>query len=184
MCDIIQEYFRDYYKKHIESASKLSTVSGRMAESRKSSNGTDASTLLKFIDMELNYKCNGGVSPICIIYMPEMYSGHKFNGKIIIEAKDHMSHYFELQLARTTNFDSVLHQVIEEGIWDGVHRYYNMHLAKNEAINVVQSVLFSSLFRQRFLMTTASRVLGSMTTQRLVSSAGHVFSFRQCVLNE
>ena len=114
-------------------------------------------------------------------------------GKIIIEivsrntSWDQVEDCFELQLARKTRLQDVKVDYLERkdlAANDDIFRYYNMFISWDDAIPLVQRVLFCSLFRQRFLMTTASRNLGSITTHRFLSSMGQVFSFRSCVLNE
>lgn len=189
--DVHERMMRDYCEKygaeHQRSVERFATVSGRFEKAASQSNGTDAGTLCKFIEDEYCYFVMG--APVCVIYMPEMYDVKKLTGKIIVELRSGDRDgggdmYFEIQLAGKSEFASIKEEELEWIGWQQSYRYHNIFLDRASAVPFAQKLLFSGLFKQRFLMTTESRVLGSMTTQRLRSTSGHVFSFRRCVLNE
>lgn len=189
--DVHERMLRDYCEKygaeHQRSVEKFATASGRFEEAASQSNGTDAGALCKFIEEE-NCRFVMG-APVCVIYMPEMYDVEKLTGKIIVELRSGNRDgggdmYFEIQIAGKSGFADIKEEELEWIGWQRSYRYHNIFLDRTSAVPFAQELLFSGLFRQRFLMTTESRVLGSMTTQRLRSMSGHVFSFRRCVLNE
>lgn len=195
MSEILRDYFEQHHSTHQAEISRRSTVQGRMEEALERSDGTPADSFFRFFKEEV---MDGATSSgRCLVYMPDFginESKNKGKGKIIIEVdapdtpltltKD----CFELQFAHKTELRKVRVQTLKSPSRypsdDSVVRYYNMFLHWDDAIPLVQRVLFCSLFRQRFLMTTQSRVLGSITTQRFVSDIGHVLSFRACVLKE
>lgn len=184
---ILQEYFQNHYDRHLAEVRRRSTVGGRMEEAFEKSDGTVPDAFYRFFEGEVT------ASGICIVYMPDFGVNRRANrkGKIIIEiiyqnnslmrAED----CFELQLAGKTRLQDVKLDCLEpRNINVDVSRYYNLFLGWDDAIPLVQRILFCPLFRQRFLMTTASENLGSITTQRFLSNMGQVLSFRSCVLNE
>lgn len=190
---ILQEYFDKHHDQHIAELHRRETVSGRMEEAFEKSDGTIPDAFYRFFDGEMRLAC--GYSAKCIIYMPDFGINKERNrkGKIIIEivsrntSWDQVEDCFELQLARKTRLQDVKVDYLERkdlAADDDIVRYYNMFISWDDAIPLVQRVLFCSLFRQRFLMTTASRNLGSITTHRFLSNMGQVLSFRSCVLNE
>lgn len=192
---ILQEYFQNHYDRHLAEVRRRSTVGGRMEEALGKSDGSAADAFLRFFEEEIS----GAEAGKCLIYMPDFGINKQRNrkGKIIIEvdwresASQLGEDCFEFQLASRTDLRGVrLHylsypQRYRYPTSERAGRYHNMFLSWEDALPLVQKVLFSSFFRQRLLMTTESRVLGSITTQRFVSAEmGQVLSFRSCVLNE
>lgn len=189
----LQEYFDNHHSQHLEDIQRRDGVSGRMEEAFEKSDGTISDAFYHFFDGEMRRAC--GHAAICIVYMPDFGVNKRDNkkGKIIIEIVSNtgprkmVEDCFEFQLAKKTKLQGVKTDYLERkdlASSDDVVRYYNMFLDWNDALPLVQRVLFCPLFRQRFLMTTASRNLGSITTHRFLSSMGQVLSFRSCVLNE
>ena len=190
---LLQEYFDKHHDQHLAELHRRRTVSWRMEEAFEKSDGTIPDAFYRFFDGEMRLAC--GHSAKCIVYMPDfgINKEHNRKGKIIIEivsrntSWDQVEDCFELQLARKARLQDVKVDYLERkdlAADDDIVRYYNMFISWDDAIPLVQRVLFCSLFRQRFLMTTASRNLGSLTTHRFLSSMGQVLSFRSCVLNE
>lgn len=194
---IMKEYFEKHHDKHLEEVLRRDTVQGRMDEALEESDGTAADGFFRFFDNEIRRAA--AHMGICLIYMPDfgVLKERNKKGKIIIEidSRDNgwtlVKDCFELQLSKKTALRNVKMQILQRPPrtpWascdDSVCRYYNMLVKWDDAFPLVQRVLFSSLFRQRFLMTMESRVLGSMTTQRFMSNIGQVFSFRSCALKE
>ena len=190
---LLHEYFTKHHDRHLVEALRRNTVRGRMEEAFKKSDGTIADVFYYFLNGEMRLSC--GHTAQCIIYMPDFGINKARNrkGKIIIEIIlgnkpwKRVEDCFELQLSKETR----LHDVKKDRLGrndivsnDDIVRYYNMFISWDDAIPLVQRVLFCGLFRQRFLMTTASRNLGSITTHRFISNIGQVLSFRSCVLNE
>lgn len=196
---LLQTYFDKHHSIHVAEIMRRTTVQGRMEEALEKSDGSAADGFYRFFKSEVNKI--GASSGRCLILMPEFGVirdwKKKITGKIIIEidsddcSTNLTKDFFELQLSHTTCFANVkLAEIKTPAVYpspasfDDVFRYYNMFVHRDEANSVVQRVLFCSLFKQRFLMTTASRVMGSITTQRLTSCFGQVFSFRECALKE
>ena len=196
---IMQEYFEKHYEEHQKLCVRHTTPEGRMAKAFKESvnegDGSVADAFYRFFTSEMNAAHSGK----CLIYMPDfgVQKHQNRKGKLIIEVDWRQSAYqlgedfFELQLAKKTDlsgvklkyFDYKLRDKYPTDEWAG--RYYNMFVSWEDALPLVQRVLFCSFFRQRFLMTTASRVLGSITTQRFMSAeTGQLLSLRSCLLNE
>ncbi len=186
--ELLSEFFEKRFDTHERRSSTGLHVSGRFIHAIKKSNKTDISALCTFIEEEYCDFIVGG-PPKCIIYMPERHSPNKLKGKIIVEISSGSvasggDMIFEIQMRKESDFSSnKTGELIRDG-WQRNYRYYNISLEQSSAEEFVQLLLFSDLFRQRFLMTTASRVLGSMSTQHLRSASGQIFSFRACVLNE
>lgn len=190
---LVQEYFENHYVQHVAEIKRRTTVQGRMEEAFEKSDGTIPDAFYRFLDGEMRLAC--GHSAKCIVYMPDfgINKEHNRKGKIIIEIVsrnnpwEQVEDCFEFQLSEKTKLQDVKINYLERKHTessDDIVRYYNMFINWDDAIPLVQRVLFCSLFRQRFLMTTASRNLGSITTHRFLSSMGQVLSFRSCVLNE
>lgn len=163
---------------------QLETVQGRLAFAKAKSNNTTSEILINFIYEEISYRCEGCCYPTCIIYMPDIYVSNKYgatkkNSHILIEVHDSDPCFFEIKTAKATSFDDVICEPVFNS-----YRYYGMTLAHNEVVGVSKEVLFSPLFRQRFLMTIESRALGSMNTRKVLSPVGNLYSFRACVLKE
>lgn len=190
---LLQEYFDNHHDRHLAEVRRRITVGGRMEEAFEKSDGTIPDAFYRFLDGEMRLAC--GHSAKCIVYMPDFGINKERNrkGKIIIEIVsrnnplEQVEDCFEFQLSEKTKLQDVKINYLERKnieSSDDIVRYYNMFINWDDALPLVQRVLFCSLFRQRFLMTTASRNLGSITTHRFVSSMGQVLSFRSCVLNE
>ena len=82
-----------------------------------------------------------------------------------------------------------MEEAFEESDWTIAHGFYrffeseiNMKLAWEDAMPLAQRVLFSQLFRQRFLMTTTPAALGGVTAKRFLPHTGQVYAFRSCAL--
>lgn len=153
----------------------------------RSNGAADYIVLRYYIDMVLDYYMVG-MSHL-VVYMPEMFGPRKFKGKIIIETYSGCQFYFEIQLARQSDFTKIKktdlgNDPCEGDPWHRIFRFHNIVLAKEQAIPFVQELLFLDLFRQRSLITIDPDVMGSMTAQQLRAGSGQVLSFRRCVLNE
>lgn len=191
---LMQKYFKDHYTEHLDMIQRNATAEGRMALAYEKSDGTHADAFFRFFKDELDASQSGK----CLIYMPDFGLNRRRNrkGKIIIEVDARVSSFelgedcFEFQISRETNLRAVKLQNLyykwrKYPTSEFTARYYNMFLSWDDAIPLVQRILFSSFFRQRCLMTTQSRVLGSITTQRFVSEEmGQLLSIRSCLLNE
>lgn len=139
--------------------------------------------LLQYIEELHNYYCMG--KPQLIVYMPEMHGHQKFGGKLIVESISYSQMFFEIQLAKETNLEEIQKvELASNEPWHNRLRFYNIFLAKIQAVPFVQELLFADLFRQRSLMTIDPKVMGSITTQHLNSPYGQALSFRKCVLKE
>lgn len=187
---LLQEYFENHYDRHLAEVRRRSTVGGRMEEAFEKSDGTIPDAFYRFFEEEV-------VAPsgICIVYMPDFGVNKRANrkGKIIIEIVSSNSPFervedcFEFQLAWKTSLMDVRMDTLKRlhySASDAVCRYYNMRISWEDAMPIVQRVLFNPLFRQRFLMTTDSATLGEITAKRFLPHAGQVFSFRACALRK
>ncbi|MFI3270730.1 MAG: hypothetical protein R3Y11_01325 [Pseudomonadota bacterium] len=186
--ELLSEFFDKRFDTHEKRSNTGLNVLGRFIEAiRQCEERTDIEALCMFIEKELDYWVIGGCYK-CIVYMPERsFHSEKLKGKIIIElARGSQSGvmFFEIQISKKSNFANIQEKELSRTGWQRSYRYYNISLAEEDAERFVQTLLFLDLFRQRFLMTTASGVLGSMSTQKLQSESGKVFSFRECVLKE
>lgn len=189
---IMSDYFENRYEHHMERLRRMDRVEGRMGIANEESDGTVVDTFWRFLHMEMSSAANHYGT--LVVYMPHIGVNRKWNrhGKIIFEIVSRLGHEqiedcFELQLADESNIMEVRMDVLQRQHHedDEIVRYYNMFVKWEDALPIVQKVLFcEDLFIQRFLMTTASRNLGAITTQRFLSPIGHVLSFRSCVLNE
>lgn len=185
---LLQEYFDNHYDRHLAEVRRRSTVGGRMEEAFEESDGTIPDAFYRFFEKEI-------VAPsgICIVYIPDFGVNKKANkkGKIIIEIIssnnpfERVEDCFEFQLARKGNLMDVRMDVLRrQAASDEVYRYYNMRISWEDSMPIVQRVLFSPLFRQRFLMTTDSATLGEISAKRFLPYTGQVFSFRACALRK
>ena len=168
----------------------LSNVSAEVEAALQKNSGDVAKGMCDFVEGELEYFLMGETTGI--VYLPVAPMNGRWKGKIILECSradkriknQSKSMYFEFQLSRSNSFEGATRQILRDDNWEGVYRYYNMFLSTYEAEDVVQALLFSGLFARKFLMTSEGCALESMSTQRLRSPSGNVFSFRQCALNE
>lgn len=185
---MLQEYFQKHYDRHLAEVRRRSIVGGRMEEALEESDGTIPDAFYRFFEKEI-------VAPygICIVYLPDFGVNKKSNkkGKIIIEIIsinnpfERVEDCFEFQLARKSNLMDVRMDVLKrQDASDEVYRYYNMRISWEDSMPIVQRVLFSPLFRQRFLMTTDSATLGEISAKRFLPYTGQVFSFRACALRK
>lgn len=190
---MLDEYFERHHEEHNKMVMRRSTPAGRMELAFEQSDGSTADAFWRFLEMEMGQACNH--SGTLIVYMPHFGINKKFNrkGKIIIEIVSSMGHQrmvedcFEFQLSRKSSLKDVRVEELKRPgcCYDDIIRYYNMSLSWQDALPLVQRIFFcEDLFTQRFLMTTASRNLGFITTQRFLSPIGQVLSFRSCVLKE
>lgn len=184
---ILQEFCRNH-KKYTRHVHPYNNEEDMMDVAYEHDNGSDDSVILVTYIEELHKYYMSG-SPRLIIYMPEMYAHRKFSGKIIVESHSSSQFYFEIQLAKKTDFSKPKKKDLGDDPMDGDpwHRillFHDIFLAKEQAIPFVQRLLFCDLFRQRSLMTIDPEVMGAITTQQLRAASGQVFSFRQCVLSE
>lgn len=185
---LMREYFATRHDRHLREINCRETRQGRMEEAFEQSDGTIADGFYRFLEGEVMTQ-----SGTCIVYMPDFGVNWrpKLKGKLIIELVAHHSAYdrqgdvFEFQIARK----SCLMDVRMDGISrnpnspnDNMYRYYNMRLSWADALPLAQRVLFSRLFRQRFLMTTSPGALGEVTTKRFLPHTGQVYAFRACAL--
>lgn len=204
--EIIGKYFDKYHHTHLKEMKQRETIKGRMELAIEQSDGTAADIFFRFFydevvncDFEINFAT-------CIIYMPDFGEKlriqpslcERLRGKIIIEV-DYGSKFpwqfnkdcFELQLSHKTNFSNVKRKLLQRPSWnnrasksDNVHRYYNMNLNCDDAISLTQRILYCSFFKQRCLLTTTSKVMGSINTQNFMSDKGQLLSLRKCLLKE
>lgn len=187
--ELLVEFFDKRFDTHEKRSNTGLHVSGRFIEAiRQCEERTDIDALCKFVEIEQDYRIVGGLQK-CIIYMPERNFYGELKGKIIVEISSGSKStggdmFFEIQIKKKSNFANIQEKELSRTGWQRSYRYYNISLAEEDAERFVQTLLFVDLFRQRFLMTTASGVLGSMSTQKLQSESGKVFSFRECVLKE
>ncbi|WP_407845204.1 hypothetical protein [Desulfovibrio falkowii] len=182
---LLQEYFAEHHDQHLAELHRRETVRGRMEEAFEKSDGTISDAFYRFFEGEI------AASDICIVYMPDFGVNRRANkkGKIIIEAVsmntpfERVEDCFEFQLARKTHLMDVKTDIIKRrDYYDAICRYYNMRVSWEDAMPIVQRVLFNPIFRQRFLMTTDSATLGGITAKRFLPYTGQVFSFRTCAL--
>lgn len=185
---LLQEYFDKHHDQHLAELHSRDTVSGRMEESFEKSDGTIPDAFYRFFENEI-------IAPygICIVYIPDFGVNNLANkkGKIIIEVIsinnpfERVEDCFEFQIARKSNLMDVRMDVLKrQDASDEVYRYYNMRISWEDSMPIVQRVLFSPLFRQRFLMTTDSATLGEISAKRFLPYTGQVFSFRACALRK
>lgn len=158
------------------------TAQGRMRQIRRECGdaASDAHVLCRFIENEYTSLIIGMASGI--LYMTDPCSEHILHGKIILEMYSSEKMYFEIDVSKKTDFTQIQEKQLKERIQCNEYSYSNIKLEYRQVIPFVQEVLFLGLFRQRFLMTTASRAMGSMSIQRLISGNGQLFAFRKCVL--
>lgn len=185
---LLQEYFDNHYDRHLAEVRRRSTVGGRMEEAFEKSDGTIPDAFYHFFENEISAPYG-----ICIVYIPDFGVNKKANkkGKIIIEIIsinnpfERIEDCFEFQIARKSNLMDVKMDVLKrQDASDEVYRYYNMRISWEDSMPIVQRVLFSPLFRQRFLMTTDSATLGEISAKRFLPYTGQVFSFRACALRK
>lgn len=175
----MKEYSEKQHAAHEQDFQMHATPSG-IIKYHLSKSKDECEALISFM-FETNY----GGSRLAV-YMPDP-SQDKFTGKIIVECTTRSKEeamYLEVQLATVTDFSGIETVFLDKGHWSTVVIFRNIRLARDKAVKFVQTLLFDDHFTQRFLMTTSSEVMGSMTTQRLRSESGQVLSFRRCVLNE
>ncbi|SDF33411.1 hypothetical protein [Desulfovibrio legallii] len=184
---LLQEYFDKHHDQHLAELHRRNTVRGRMEEAFEKSDGTLPDAFYCFFEGEIT------ASDICIVYMPDFGVNRRTNkkGKIIIEVVsmntpfERVEDCFEFQLARKTHLMGVKVDILKrQDYCDAICRYYNMQVSWEDAMPIVQRVLFNPIFRQRFLMTTDSATLGGITAKRFLPYAGQVFSFRACALKK
>ena len=177
------------YERHLREVSRRETPRGRMEEAFEQSDGTIADGFYRFLEAEVMTQ-----SGTCIIYMSDFGVNWRprLKGTLIIEVVAHHSDpdwqgdVFEFQIARK----SYLMDVSMDGIcWDphspndSIYRHYsNMRLSWADALPLAQRVLFSPLFRQRFLMTTSPAALGEVTANHFLPHTGEIYAFRSCAL--
>lgn len=185
---MLQEYFQNHHDRHLAELHRRETVSGRMEESFEKSDGTIPDAFYRFFENEIIASYG-----ICIVYLPDFGVNNLANkkGKIIIEVIsinnpfERVEDCFEFQLARKSNLMDVRMDVLKrQDASDEVYRYYNMRISWEDSMPIVQRVLFSPFFRQRFLMTTDSATLGEISAKRFLPYTGQVFSFRACALRK
>mgnify|MGYP000131038068 FL=1 len=185
---LMREYFEKHYERHLREVNRRETPQGRMEEAFEESDGTIADGFYRFFESEIN-----SYAGTCLVFMPDFGVNWRQNtkGKVVIEvvahnsARDRRSDFFEFQLARKTNLMDVRLDALSRdpnSPNDNIQRFYNMHLTWEDAMPLAQRVLFSQLFRQRFLMTTSPAALGGVTAKRFLPHTGQVYAFRSCAL--
>lgn len=185
---LMREYYEKHHARHLREVNRRETPQGRMEEAFEQSDGTIADGFYRFLEAEVMTQ-----SGTCIIYMPDFGVNWRprLKGKLIIELVAHHSAFdrqgdvYEFQIARK----SYLMDVRMDGLCrdphspnDNMYRYYNMRLSWADALPLAQRVLFSPLFRQRFLMTTSPAALGEVTAKRFLPHTGQIYAFRSCAL--
>ena len=185
---LMREYFEKHSERHLREVNRRETPQGRMEEAFEESDGTIADGFYRFFESEIN-----SYAGTCLVFMPDFGVNWRptLKGKLIIEvvahhsANDRQGDVFEFQIARKTNLMDVRMDGISRNPNspnDNMYRYYNMKLAWEDAMPLAQRVLFSQLFRQRFLMTTSPAALGGVTAKRFLPHTGQVYAFRSCAL--
>lgn len=175
----MMEYFQKHHSAHEQECRMYATPSGLLKVCLKEDED-ECKALISFM-----FKTDYGGSRL-VIYMPDP-SQEKMTGKVVVECSTQTGDevmYLEITLASVTDFSKIETEYLDTGPWSTIVIFKRIRLARDKAVKFVQELLFDDHFTQRFLMTTSSKVMGSITAQRLRAESGQVLSFRRCVLNE
>lgn len=176
---VMKEFFEMHHAAHDQDCRMHATPSGLLRACLKEEKD-ECSALISFM-----FSTDYGGSRL-VVYMPDP-SQEGFNGKIVVECSTQSGEeamYLEITLSSATDFSKIETEYLDTGPWSTIVIFKRLRLARDKAVKFIQELLFDDHFTQRFLMTTSSEVMGSITTQRLRSESGQVLSFRRCVLNE
>lgn len=178
-----QDFMNDTSARHkewLEKTARFATLQGRLEIAAEEAETSENHKIFaRFIVGEIQE--HGMMVARVAVYSPLF---EDMSGRLLIEvySKNAGKLFFEITLGSTTDFSGMAIEDLGSDPWNPFFRYHKISITSNEALLLLKELLFHRCFTHSFLMTTASGALGLMTTHELISDAGQVLSFRECVL--